>query len=333
MALRCAGRRVEPAARPHARAPLTTLAIPLGLAGLAQTWTVATSTLEWPFALAQGFWVVAALAWIWTAAAHVHRGARSEDSLSDQLTHMAHGPLAALLPISAMVLGAGLHRTYPAAGAAVTLVAIGAAAVFGAWISTFWMNGEMRLEAVHGGYYLPISAAGLVGALTASQTGLDWLAIGCFGVGLFFWLVISVFLFLRLALRPNMPDPLVPTLAIIVAPPAVAAAGWLSISGGVPDPLFEGLTALTAFLVLVQVPLLGRYHALRFTHGFWAFVFPAASVTSLAITWVRLEHPGTWHGLTVSLISVATLFVVVVAAKSLVLVASDNRRHAHSLRN
>ena len=56
------------------RVPLNTLAIPLGLAGLAQVWTVATSALGLPFELGQAFWLIAAIAWIWTLAVHVHRG-------------------------------------------------------------------------------------------------------------------------------------------------------------------------------------------------------------------------------------------------------------------
>ncbi len=203
------------AARPrsHERVPLTTLAIPLGLAGLAQLWSLSTSVLGAPYGLAQAFWSIAALAWGWTVVAHLHRGSRTDHRLRDQLTHLAQGPLAALLPISAMLLGAGLHHTWPTAGTVIVLLAIVAAAGFGAWMTAFWMRGDLPLESVHGGYYLPISAAGLVGALSAGQAGVRWLAVGCFAVGCFFWLLTTVVLFLRLALRPAMPAALVPTLA------------------------------------------------------------------------------------------------------------------------
>jgi tellurite resistance protein len=141
-----------------------------------------------------------------------------------------------------MLLGARLHSTLPLAGTALTLISITAAAAFGARMMSFWMSGQMTLESVHGGYYPPISAAGLVGALAAAQTGLDWLAIGSFAIGLFFWVVISMLLFLRLALRPTMPANLVPTLAIMIAPPAVGAAAWPTISNGQPDALSGALT-------------------------------------------------------------------------------------------
>lgn len=222
---------------------------------------VAASALDAPMALGQAVWLPAAIAWLWTIAVHVRRGRRTDHRVAQQLTHVAHGPLAALLPIAAMVLGAGLYRMSPPVGTVLTLSAIATAAAFGVWILSYWMRGELSLDSVHGGYYLPISAAGLVGALASGEIGVHWLAVGTFAVGVFFWLVISTFFFLRLALHPNLPEPLVPTLAILVAPSAIASAAWLTITGGTPDGIFDRLTAMTVFMVLVQVMLLPRYRA------------------------------------------------------------------------
>jgi tellurite resistance protein len=316
---------VASATRVRTRVPLNTLAIPLGLAGLAQVWSVATSALGAPFELGQAFWLIAAIAWAWTIAVHVHRGTRTDQPLSHQLTHFAHGPLAALLPIAAMLLGASLHRAIPLAGTVLTLISIAAAAAFAAWILSFWMRAELPLESVHGGYFLPTSAAGFVGALAAAESGLDWLAVGSFAVGIFFWLVISVFFFLRLALRPTMPAPLVPTLAIMIAPPAVASAAWLTICAGRPNDVFEGLTAMTAFMVLIQVTLLPRYRALPFSLGFWSFTFPAASVAALAITWLHLLQPFAWQAITVGVLAAVTVLVVSIATKSILLLSATTR--------
>ncbi|MDR7160956.1 transporter [Arthrobacter sp. BE255] len=316
---------VTPAATVRMRVPLNTLAIPLGLAGLAQVWSVATSALGLPVEVGQAFWLIAAVAWIWTITVHLHRGRRTAQPLTHQLTHFAQGPLAALLPIAAMLLGAALHRTVPIAGTVLTLISLAAAAAFAAWILSFWMRGEMPLESVHGGYYLPISAAGLVGALAAAETGLDWLAVGSFAVGIFFWLMISVFFFLRLALHPTLPEPLVPTLAIMIAPPAVASAAWLAISGGQPNHVFEGLTAMTAFMVLTQVMLLPRYLALPFSLGFWSFTFPAASVAALAITWLHMVQPLGWQATTVGVLAAVTLLVVCIATKSILVLSATTR--------
>ena len=306
-------------ALPRMRLPVGTFAIPLGLAGLAQVWSVATTTLGAPFAIAQAFWVVAALAWAWILASHVHRGRRVEQRLVQQLTHVTHGPMAGLPPISAMLIGPALYRTLPAAGLVLTLSSLAAAAGFGAWMLSFWVRAGLSLESVHAGYYLPISATGLVGALVTSSLHIDWLALGSFAVGALSWLVVSAFLVLRLARRPALPTPLVPTLAIMAAPPAVASAAWLAISAGRPDTVFYALTALTICMVLVQVALLPRYRRVPFSLTFWSFTFPAASVTALAVTWLHLMEPRAWREATVALVAALTLLVGAIATKSLLL--------------
>jgi tellurite resistance protein len=137
--------------------------------------------------------------------------------------------------------------------------------------------------------------------------------------------VISVFFFLRLALRPAMPAPLVPTLAIMIAPPAVASAAWLTISGGRPDHVFGGLTAMTAFMVLIQVMLLPRYRTRPFSLGFWSFTFPAASVAALAITWLHLLQPFAWQAITIGVLAAVTALVVAIATKSILLHITTTR--------
>ena len=302
---------------PRERIPLSTLAIPLGLAGLAQLWSVAGALLGTPFAITESFWAIAAIAWLWTLAAHLLRGARSEQRLSHQLTHLAHGPLAALLPIAAMLFGANLHLVAPLAGSIITLAALAVAAGFAAWMLSFWMRGELPLDAVHGGYFLPISAASLVGALASAQLGYRTLAVDALAVGLFFWLLVSIVFFLRLALRPPLPAPLTPTLAIMVAPPAVAAAAWLTISGGHRDGLFDALSGIAAFMVVIQGMLVPRYLALRFSLGFWSFTFPAAITAALAVRWLGLMQPPGWQAAIAGLLVIITGLIVLIAANSL----------------
>jgi tellurite resistance protein len=116
-----------------------------------------------------------------------------------------------------------------------------------------------------------------------------------------------------------MPAPLIPTLAIMIAPPAVASAAWLGISGGQPNHLFEGLSAMTAFMVLIQIMLLPRYRALPFSLGFWSFTFPVASVAALGITWLHQLQPFAWRAITVAVLAAVTALVLAIATKSVLL--------------
>jgi tellurite resistance protein len=312
------------ASSPARRIPLNTLAIQFGLVGLAQVWSVATVALGGPLLVAQAWWLLAGGAWVVTVIVHARHGRRAEETVGEQLRHLTLGPLAALLPIGAMLLGAGLHRSFATAGTVLTVAAVAAAASLAGWLAVHWARADLTLDLVHGGHYLPMSAAGLVGALAAGSVGLRGLAIGCFAFGGVFWVVTTVLIGMRLVRYPDVPDMLVPTLAILTAPPAVAAVAWSTI-GRAPDVAFVALTAITVVMVGVQLCLLPRYLSLRFSVGFWSFTFPTASVTGLAITWLRLEKPWAWRETSVALVVMATGVVALVAAKSVAQAAQRDR--------
>jgi tellurite resistance protein len=311
------------------RIPLNTFAIGLGLglAGLAEAWSGAAPALNlWPV-VTQVLWVVAAAGWVWLIVAHTVQGARSEQRLVDQLRHPAQGPIAALVPVTGMLLGAELLAYSEIAGRVLVLASVAAAAVFAAWIVARWLQGGLELEAVHGGYLLPTVAAGFVAAEASAEAGFTGLGWGAFGVGAFFWVVMSTLVILRLTVRATLPDPLVPTMAILVAPPAVAGLAWFALAGptvagggtGV-DVVPAMLAGLGELLLFVQLALVPRYRRLAFSLGFWSFTFPAAAVVGDASAWLGITQVPGWRVVTGVLLAVLTVLVVGVAGRSLVLV-------------
>jgi len=298
------------------RIPLNTFAIGFGLAGLAEAWSAAASALGLPALLPQVFWSIATVAWLWLLVVHVIRGARATQRLRDQLRHPAQGPLAALVPVIAMLLGADLSRYAFVAGRLVVVVALAAAAVFAGWLISTWLQGDLELEAVHGGYLLPTVAAGLVGADAAAAVGLRQVAWGAFGVGMFFWTVLTTLILLRIIIRPALPDALTPTLAIVLAPPAVAGLAWFQLAGTSAGPVPAALAGLTVVLALTQVASLPRYRRLTFSLGFWSFTFPLAAVAAFTFEWLDVAAAPGRQPITAVLLAALTVFVVILAARS-----------------
>jgi len=300
-----------------ARLPLNTLAIGFGLAGLAEAWTEASSALALPRIVPQTFWAVAAIAWMSLLTAHLIRGARSGERLTSQLRHPAQGPIAALAPVTAMLLAADLFTWSPGGGRVVFLLALAAAAILAAWLFASWFEGRLELESMHPGYLLPTVAPGLVGADVAHAVGYHGLAWALFGVGTFFAVILTAIVLLRLTFRAALPDALVPTTAILLAPPAVAGIAWFSLNGHVADPVAQAIAGLGVLLVLVQAAMVPRYRRLRFTVGFWSFTFPLAAAVALAEEWLEVARPAGWVPVTGALLAFVTIFIGAVAARSL----------------
>lgn len=307
------------------RIPLNTLAISLGLTGLADTWASAGSDLHWAPGIAEGFWVLAAAAWVATIAAHAIRGARTSETLLSQLRHPVQGPIAAIWPIVSMALGANLTRFWPLGGRVLIIASIVVSALFAGWLLARLMNGQLKLESVHGGYFLPLAAASFVAAAVLPVAGSRTAAIGCFALGVFFWILTFALLFARLAFRAPLAPPLTPTLAILAAPPAVAGVAWFAIEGDRPSVGYW-LAASTVLMLLVQAALLPRYVKLPFTLGFWSFTFPFAYTGVYAIEWLEALKPTGWQAMDIAVLVLVTVLIVAIAVKSVGLFFGNRSR-------
>ena len=313
---------------PAVRIPLNTLAIVFGLAGLADVWTFGVAALTLPVGISIALWMIAAVSWLWLIVAHTTRGAHSSETLRHQLRHPVQGPIGALAPIVGMLLAASLHPYFPTVSTVLVATFIAVTAVFAGWLISTWMTGTLVVESIHGGYFLPTVAGGLIAATTAAEVGLTSIAIGAFVAGVFFWAVMTTVILTRLMLHPALPDPLIPTLAIFVAPPAVAGTAWFLVDP-VAGPIEFGLAALTVLMLLVQLALLPRYLTLGFSLGFWSFTFPFAAVAAYGIEWLTRLEPAGWQALVAAIIVAITMLVATVGFKSVRLFQHGHRRNAH----
>ena len=311
---------VQPAAgtRPVTRIPLTTFAIGFGLAGLAGAWTWASPALGLPRVVSQVFWAVAAIAWVWLIVAHLVRGARSGQRLIDQLRHPAQGPIASLAPVTAMLLAAQLHTYSHAAGWALYLVALTVSATLVVVVFGFWFEGRLELASLHPGYLLPTVAPGLIGADVAMKFGNGGLAWALFAAGTFFGVALTAVAVLRLTFGGPLPDALVPTTMILLAPPAVGGLAWFTLNGHVVDPVAQSIAGIGVVLLLMQIGMLPRYRRLKFSPGFWSFTFPLAASVSLTAQWLNLAQPAGWRLMTGALVGALTMFIGTVGWRSLV---------------
>ncbi|MFJ4234253.1 transporter [Cellulosimicrobium cellulans] len=305
------------ATRAGERIPLNTWAIPFGLAGLAETWTAVGRTLDWPRWPTDLLWAVAAAAWVWMLLAHLHRGIVTGRSLTEQLRHPVQGPIAALVPVVAILLGVAIAPYSTSTSHVVVAVAIATTTLFAGWFVGRVLTGGIPVDAVHGGYFLPTVAGGYLAAYAAALAGWRTLAMGDLTLGTLGWIITLAVLTSRLATRPPLPEPLVPTLAIIMAPPAVGGLAWFALNPGEIDGVQAGLGVVLVVMLLAQAVLVPRYVRLKFSLGFWSFTFSFAAVTTYGVDWIDATDLEPRTALVLALGSVTAILVLAIAARSL----------------
>ncbi|OJU84226.1 MAG: hypothetical protein BGO11_10855 [Solirubrobacterales bacterium 70-9] len=188
---------------------------------------------------------------------------------------------------------------------------------FGGWLTGEWVLGEIDERRFHPGYYLPTCAGGFIGAEGCGLFGMPSLGWIAFGLGAIGWLILASQVSGRLFFIGRLPEELVPTMAIELATPCVAGAAWFQLAGEVPDPVAYMLAGYAALMLLVQLRLLPIYARLRFTPGFWSFIFSWCAAAALGIRWLEATEPPAASTYAALVAGAASLLVAAIAARSL----------------
>lgn len=117
----------------------------------------------------------------------------------------------------------------------------------------------------------------------------------------------------RLLRGPALPPKLRPTLAILLAPPAVGALALAVLTGGF-GPAALAAFGLAAFLALVLAMLWRDLSAGPFAMSWWGWTFASAAFVVAALQ-ASAAHPAAWQGpLLWARLAAASVILAVVAA-------------------
>jgi tellurite resistance protein len=298
------------------RVPPNLFGIPFGLAGLAEAWDAASATLGTPAAVPDAIDIVAAVAWLPLVVMYAAQGVRT---VRADLRDPVLAPFVPVAAIAGMLLGSALSAYSFAAGRVLVIVFLVITIGAGGWLTGQWIAGEVDQGKSHPGYFLPTVAGGLVGAFCAAQVHLRAVAEASFGIGILCWLLLGSILLNRLFFRPALPAALVPTLAIELAPPAVAGLAYFALgerSSSLGACVLGGYAVLMA---LVQLRLLPLYARLSFSPGFWAFTFSYAAAATDGLEWVSQRKPAGATACAIVIIAAITLLIGAIAIRTMVL--------------
>ncbi|MFC4031201.1 TDT family transporter [Streptomyces polygonati] len=287
-----------------------------GVAGLAQAWALAEDTVDAPSWPADVLWISAAVIWLVTVAAYL-RNVIGQGRLRTELPDATTGPFTSLAVIVPMLFGIALAPHARVAGRTVFVVFLVLTVLLGGWLTGLWIRVDTRLDQWHPGYFLPTVAGGLIAAEGSAMLGFTTLAHVMLGYGVICWFVLGSILLVRLFTQPALPPPLLPTIAIELAPPVVAGNAWFAINGGRLDIVAAFLAGYAVLMVLVQLTLVTTYRRSPFGPGYWAFAFSYASAFTDGVHWLGIEHVHGLDSLTYVLLALATAALLALAYRTI----------------
>ncbi|MBL4614214.1 MAG: C4-dicarboxylate ABC transporter, partial [Magnetovibrio sp.] len=137
-----------------------------------------------------------------------------------------------------------------------------------------------------------------------------------FSIGLVFWLVLMVIVFYRIIFHNPLPDRLLPTFFILIAPPAVGFISYVKLTGGV-DTFAIILFNTALFLTLMLATQFVRFARLKFYLSWWAYSFPLAAMTIATFVMADVTGKDWYHTLAMALFVILNMVLAILAVRTI----------------
>lgn len=213
-----------------------------------------------------------------------------------------------LLSIAYLQIAPGLSFWLWSAGAvlhlAITLY------VLSSWVH----HSKYEIAHLNPAWFIPVVGNILVpiAGMQHAPADVSWFF---FSLGLFFWPVLTAILFYRLIFHGSLPERLMPTLFIFIAPPAVGFISWYKLVGGVDDfgrvLYFTGL-----FFTLLLLSQFNYFRQIRFFLSWWAYSFPLAAITIATLIMARETGLVFYTWLAAGLLGALSLLILMLLART-----------------
>jgi len=140
-----------------------------------------------------------------------------------------------------------------------------------------WLHHEkFEVHHLNPAWFIP-AVGNVIVPLAGVPLGFVEISWFFFSIGLMFWLVLMVIVFNRIFFHQPMPEKLLPTLFILIAPPAVGFLAYFKLVGEI-DAMAQVLYNFALFITLLMLSQLPRFVRLPFFLSWWAYSFPLAAM-------------------------------------------------------
>ena len=297
--------------------PVPLFAVVMGLGGLGLAWRRAHEVLGWPGAIGEAVLILAAAGFVAILALYATKLARRPAAVRAEFRHPIRVNFFPAISISTLLMAGALLPH--AMGLAEALFLIGAAGqlVLALAIINRWITHNIEIQHSNPAWFIPVVGNILV-PVFGVRLGWPELSWFFFSVGVVFWLLLFTIVLYRIIFHDQLPQKFLPTLFILMAPPAIGLAAYLQLNGGAFDGfarvlLFSGL--FIALLLLTMAPLFLR---LSFFVSWWAYTFPSAALAIASLAYHEHRADAGSEALAVVVLLVATAIIATVAVRTTV---------------
>jgi len=175
---------------------------------------------------------------------------------------------------------------------------------------SFWINHNQQLDHSNPAWFIPIVGNVLVPVAGVGFVSNDILMY-FFSVGMFFWFVLFSIIFNRIIFHNQLAIKFMPTLFILIAPPAVGFIAYFKMFGTI-DTFATFLFNIGLFFTLLVAFMYKNFFKIKFFISWWAFVFPVAAMSISSMLMYHIVGGVVFLILSYIMLSITTIIIGIV---------------------
>jgi len=271
--------------------PISFYAIVLGLAGFTVAWQKAEETFNINYGISSFVFIIMLLLFILFSFLYLYKWKKFPDEVKTEFNNpikINFYPIIAkvFLLISIILLGFEMEYYSKISWIIGVILQFGFTLV----IMSFWMHKDkFELKHISPALFIPIVGNILIpiAGVAHFSPEISWFF---FSIGFFLWIIFTIIVFNRIIFHQPLPEKLIPTFFILMAPPAIGFIAYVKLTGSV-DVFAKLMYYFSLFLFIVLLSQVKYFGKIKFFLSCWAYSFP---LDAFVIATIFMFHQTKW---------------------------------------
>jgi len=258
--------------------PISFFSIIMGLSGFTIAWEKAQKAFDLNLGLTPILVGITSAVFIVIALVYIIKLIKYPNSVKMELKHPVKLSFFPAISISMLLLSIAFLSVNKAISQPLWMIGTALHLGFTLYIISSWMHHKhFQVNHMNPAWFIPAVGNVLVpiAGVALGYPDISWFF---FSIGMLFWVILLTIFFNRILFHDPLAGHLLPTLFIMIAPPAVGFLAYTRLNGGI-DNFGHFLYFSALFLTMLLLSQAKYFIRLPFYLSWWAYSFPLAAIT------------------------------------------------------
>ncbi|MCK5080734.1 MAG: SLAC1 anion channel family protein, partial [Candidatus Moranbacteria bacterium] len=182
-------------------------------------------------------------------------------------------------------------------------------------ISIWIQHTKFEIKHMNPSWFIPAVGNILIPVAGASHFSpeISWFF---FSIGFMFWIILLIIFFNRIIFHNPLPNKLLPTFFILIAPPAVGFISLIKLTGEINE-FTKILYYLALFLTILLFAQIKMFCHIKYYLSWWAYSFPISAVTIATVLMFYETNQPFFKYLAIAFFALLCVMIIVLLTKTL----------------